>query len=66
MEIARHHKLSENERLAVFAAAWFHDIGHLFTEPKMHEAMSCDIMSKFLSNKVNNVNVLSYIEERIM
>lgn len=66
MEIASHYKLSENERFILFAAAWFHDIGHLFTEPHMHEAMSCDIMSKFLSNKVNNVNTVSYIEECIM
>lgn len=66
LEIARHYKLSENERFTLFAAAWFHDIGHLFTKPNMHEAMSCDIMSKFLSNKVNNVNTVIYIEECIM
>lgn len=66
MEIARHYKLSENERFVLFAAAWFHDIGHLFTEPDMHEAVSSDIMSKFLLNKVNNVNMVSYIKECIM
>lgn len=66
MEIANHYQISENERFVLFAAAWFHDIGHLFTEPHIHEAMSCDIMSKFLSNKVNNVNTVNYIEECIM
>ncbi|MCW3106428.1 MAG: phosphohydrolase [Segetibacter sp.] len=66
MQIARHYRLSENERFILFAAAWFHDIGHLFTEPHLHEAMSCDIMGKFLSNKVNNVNTISNIEECIM
>lgn len=66
MEIAKHYTLSKNERYILFAAAWFHDVGHLFTEPHMHEAMSCDIMSKFLSNKVNNVHIISYIEECIM
>jgi predicted metal-dependent HD superfamily phosphohydrolase len=66
LQIARHYKLPENERFVVFAAAWFHDVGHLFTEPHVHEAMSCDIMSKFLSNKVNNVNIISDIEDCIM
>ena len=66
MEIAMQYKLSENERFVLFAAAWFHDVGYLFTERYKHEAMSCDIMSKFLSNKVNNVNLIIYIEECIM
>ncbi len=66
MEIIRHYKLSEDERLVLFAAAWFHDTGHLFTEPPMHEAMSCEIMYKFLSTKINEVDIISDIEECIM
>lgn len=65
-EIAGHYKVSEDEMLVLFAAAWFHDTGHLFTEPKKHEAMSCDIMRKFMADYVNDEKILVEIEQCIM
>lgn len=65
-EIAGHYKVSEDEMLVLFAAAWFHDTGHLFTEPKKHEAMSCDIMRKFMADYINDEKILGEIEQCIM
>lgn len=48
-EIAGHYHLSEEDMLTVFIAAWFHDTGHLFTEPAKHEDMSVELMRKFMA-----------------
>ncbi len=33
-EIAGHYYISEDDMLILFTAAWFHDTGHLFTDPQ--------------------------------
>ncbi len=65
-EIAGHYKVSEDEMLVLFAAAWFHDTGHLFTEPAKHEPMSCDIMRKFMADYIDDEKILGEIEQCIM
>jgi HD superfamily phosphodiesterase len=65
-EIAGHYKVTEEEMLILFAAAWFHDTGHLFTEPSKHEAISCEIMRKFMSGKLDNEKIIDQVEECIM
>ena len=65
-EIAGHYKVSENEMLILFASAWFHDTGHLFTEPGKHEAMSVEIMKKFMKEYVEDEKTLKAIEDCIM
>jgi HD superfamily phosphodiesterase len=65
-EIAGHYKISENDMLILFAAAWFHDTGHLFTEPKKHEEMSVDIMKKFMKEHLEDEGIITSIEECIM
>jgi len=52
--------------LVLIAAAWFHDTGHLFTEPEKHEAMSCDIMKKFMKDQVEDEKLIEEIEACIM
>lgn len=47
-EIAGHYYLSENDMLAVYIAAWFHDTGYLFTDPAHHEEKSVELMKEFL------------------
>lgn len=47
-EIAGHYALSERDMLVLFAAAWFHDVGHLFTEPGLHEEKSAELMRNFM------------------
>ncbi len=50
--IAEHCNVSENEMLILYAAAWFHDTGYLFTEPQYHEKESCVIIEKFMPKKL--------------
>lgn len=65
-EIAGHYNVSEKEMLILFAAAWFHDTGYLFTEPDKHEEMSCEIMKKFMKDLVTDEQVITEIEACIM
>ncbi|GAC1591671.1 MAG: hypothetical protein NVS3B19_12850 [Ginsengibacter sp.] len=48
-EIAAHYNVGEKEMFILYAAAWFHDTGHLITEPKKHEDMSVEIMKKYMN-----------------
>ncbi len=65
-EIAGHYKVSENDMLVLYAAAWFHDTGHLFTEPSKHEEMSADIMRKFMKDHDVDEKIIKSIQECIM
>lgn len=65
-EIAGHYHVNEREMLTLFAAAWFHDTGHLFTEPSKHEAMSAEVMKKFMLEHTNDSELIKGIEECIM
>jgi predicted metal-dependent HD superfamily phosphohydrolase len=65
-EIAGHYNVTEKEMLILYAAAWFHDTGHLFTEPQRHEEMSCDIMRKFLKDYVEDETIIDEIAGCIM
>jgi HD superfamily phosphodiesterase len=65
-EIAGHYNVTEDEMLILFAAAWFHDTGHLFTEPAKHEEMSCEIMRKYMTGKVDDEKIIEQIEACIM
>ena len=65
-EISSRYKLSENEKLILFSAAWFHDSGHLFTNPENHETMSCRIMKQFMKDYIKDQVTLTKIEECIM
>ncbi len=65
-EIAAHYNLSEKEVLILYAAAWFHDTGYLFTEASEHEEKSIAIMRSYLSDIVNDQEVLEAASECIM
>ncbi len=65
-EIAGHYDLSEKEMLILFTAAWFHDTGHLFTEPAKHEAMSVEIMRKFMTPETDDPDLIKEIEKTIL
>ncbi|HRO41998.1 MAG TPA: DUF5706 domain-containing protein [Flavipsychrobacter sp.] len=47
-EIAAHYQLNDNDMIAVYAAAWFHDVGHLFGEITEHEQKSVEVMRDFM------------------
>ncbi len=65
-EIAGHYHVNEKEMLILYTAAWFHDTGYLFTEPSKHEAMSAEVMKKFMLDLTNDTELISEIEQCIM
>jgi len=52
-EIALNYDLTEKDRIATFIAAWFHDTGHLFVEPAMHEVKSVELMKTFFASEAS-------------
>lgn len=50
-EIARFYHLDEKNTFILLVAAWFHDIGYLYTSPGDHEAKSAEMMEAFLKSK---------------
>lgn len=52
-EIALNYDLTEKDRIAIFIAAWFHDTGHLFVEPAMHEVKSVELMKTFFAGEAS-------------
>jgi HD superfamily phosphodiesterase len=50
-EIAAHYELSERDIIILNIAAWFHDTGHLYTDPLLHEQKSVELMREWLSVK---------------
>jgi len=65
-EIAGHYHVNEKEMLTLYAAAWFHDTGYLYTEPAKHEEMSAEVMKKFMLDHTNDTELLNQIEQCIM
>jgi predicted metal-dependent HD superfamily phosphohydrolase len=65
-EIAGHYYLSENDMMAVYVAAWFHDTGYLFTYPAHHEEKSVELMREFMNEHSSDKKLLQMIEECIM
>lgn len=65
-EIAAHYKLTEQEMLAVYIAAWFHDTGHLFTGPQNHEEKSVELMRSFMQTHLPDEPLIKTITDCIM
>jgi len=49
-EIAAYYSLSKRDAFVLVAAAWFHDIGHLFGAVEGHEERGVVVMKQFLSH----------------
>jgi predicted metal-dependent HD superfamily phosphohydrolase len=65
-EIAAHYELSERDITALNIAAWFHDTGHLFTEPSAHEEKSVALMREWLDGKGDYTELADEIEQAIL
>ena len=62
-EIASNYQLSDRDQLVLYTAAWFHDTGHLYVEPAMHEVKSVDLMKNFFINLgLEDTELISAIE----
>ncbi|MEP6615550.1 MAG: Pycsar system effector family protein [Ginsengibacter sp.] len=65
-EIAGHYHVTERNMLTLFAAAWFHDTGHLFTDWSKHEKMSAEVMRKYMTDQTDDKEMIDEIEKCIM
>jgi len=48
-QIAAHYRLADNDLLIVCVACWFHDLGYLMGETKMHEEKGAEMARAFLN-----------------
>jgi predicted metal-dependent HD superfamily phosphohydrolase len=60
-EIAAHYKLPDKELLESSIAAWFHDTGHLITNPPDHEEKSVALMDEFMRTKTDDGEMINKI-----
>jgi predicted metal-dependent HD superfamily phosphohydrolase len=65
-EIAAHYELSDKDVIVLNIAAWFHDTGHLFTDPSSHEQKSVELMKEFLAEKGDYAALINDIEQAIL
>ncbi len=49
-KIAHHYTLDNRNLFVVTTAVWFHDLGYLIAEPKMHETKSVELAESFLKH----------------
>src|SRR3954469_5769327 len=65
-EIAAQSQLTDREQFILYTAAWFHDTGHLFTEPSRHEMRSVELMKDFLSRHIQDEQTIREIGDAIL
>lgn len=65
-QIAAHYRLQDDELLAVYVAAWFHDAGYLLGEGKAHEENGAKEAMVFLQQQQAPENVQSMVQGAIM
>src|ERR1700730_2855420 len=65
-EIATYYDLGEKDKVSLHIAAWFHDTGHIFTDPGNHEAKSVEIMNGFMAKYPEDQELTSCIAKCIM
>jgi predicted metal-dependent HD superfamily phosphohydrolase len=56
-EIAAYYSLGQRETFVLVAAAWFHDIGHLYGGIEGHEERGVVLMKQYLSNVPGELTV---------
>jgi predicted metal-dependent HD superfamily phosphohydrolase len=65
-KMADHYKLSENDRLILFIAAWFHDTGYMFVLHDAHEEKSVQLMQAFIAPFGMDASLVKEIEACIL
>lgn len=65
-QIAAHYRLGDDELLIVLVACWFHDIGYLMGETKMHEEKGAEMARAFLNIQQIPENVQQQVAGCIM
>lgn len=64
-EIAAHYELSDRDIIVLNIAAWFHDVGHLFTAPADHEQKSVEMLKEWIADKEEFADYTDDIEQAI-
>ena len=65
-EIAAHYNVTEKEMLILYAAAWFHDTGYMVADADQHEEKSVAIMRSYLSDIIEDDEIISTAADCIM
>jgi predicted metal-dependent HD superfamily phosphohydrolase len=65
-EIAAHYELSERDIIILNIAAWFHDVGHLYTDPASHEQKSAELVREWLADKGDYAGLADEAEKVIL
>jgi len=65
-QIAAHYRLQDDELLAVYVAAWFHDAGYLLGEGKQHEENGAREALLFLQQQQVPENVQTMVQGAII
>jgi predicted metal-dependent HD superfamily phosphohydrolase len=60
-EIASHYEIAEKDLLELSIAAWFHDTGHLITDPAGHEEKSVALMEQFMKSRTDDKELIDKI-----
>jgi predicted metal-dependent HD superfamily phosphohydrolase len=60
-EIAAHYQIADKDLLELSIAAWFHDTGHLITDPSGHEEKSVALMDEFMRSKTDDEELIKKI-----
>jgi predicted metal-dependent HD superfamily phosphohydrolase len=61
LEIASHYEIPDKDLLELSIAAWFHDTGHLITDPSGHEEKSVVLMSAFMKSRTEDDELIDKI-----
>jgi predicted metal-dependent HD superfamily phosphohydrolase len=65
-EIAAQYDLNEDEQFIIYIAAWFHDTGHLLTDPSKHEVKSVELMKTFIGKYTIDEELIRQISDCIL
>lgn len=65
-EIGSFYKLNDEQSFIISTAAWFHDIGYLFTGHKGHEQEGVRLMKDFIQDFISTPPLIGEIEQCIM
>lgn len=66
VKIADHYQLGEEDYLAVYIAAWFHDLGYLFGPPEQHEEKGIALATQFMLANEGTETLVAKVKECIL
>jgi predicted metal-dependent HD superfamily phosphohydrolase len=65
-QISAHYRLEDNDLLIVYVASWFHDLGYLLGESKLHEEKGAELAVAFLKGQQVPENIQQQVRDCIM